>query len=351
MEIDDITLDEDTVYFIAEAGVNHNGSLETAKKLIDAAATSGADAVKFQTFSADRLVTKDASKVDYQSETTGDGSQYEMLKRYELDRKAHEQLIEHCNERDITFLSTPFDSESADMLADLGVSAIKIGSGELDNHPLLEHVAGLGLPLIVSTGMSTMDEVHAAQDVIRSVDHKLDVIFLHCTSAYPCSLDDVNFRAMRTMIDELDEPVGYSDHTTLPETPAFAVAAGAVLVEKHFTLDISLAGPDQETSLEPAELTRSVALARDAFRSRGCSVKKVTEAERVNRSAVRKSIHAATDLREGAILTEANTTIIRPADGLSPTVYESILGSKITEDLSEGDPVLESVLNSDVGSG
>lgn len=350
MEIDGITLGEDTVYFIAEAGVNHNGSLETAKKLIDTAATSGADAVKFQTFSADRLVTKDASKVDYQSETTDDESQYEMLKRYELDRKAHEQLIAYCTERDITFLSTPFDWESADMLADLGVSAIKIGSGELDNHPLLEHVAGLGLPLIVSTGMGTMDEVHAAHDVIRSVNDELDVIFLHCTSAYPCSLDDVNLRAMETMIDELGEPVGYSDHTTLPETPAFAVAAGAVLVEKHFTLDTSLPGPDQEASLEPTELTRAVALVRDAFRCRGYSKKRITDAERANRSAVRKSVHAATDLREGAVLTEANTTIIRPADGLSPTEYDSILGAEITEALSEGDPILESVLNSNLQS-
>lgn len=345
MELDGVTVGEDNAYFIAEAGVNHNGSLETAEKLIDTAVASGADAVKFQTFSADRLVTKDASKVAYQSDTTGKGSQYEMLKRYEIDRSTHEQLMSYCNKRDITFLSSPFDPESADMLADLGVSAIKIGSGELDNHPLLEHVAGLGLPLIVSTGMGTMDEVRAARDVIRSVDRESDVAFLHCTSAYPCSLDDVNLRAMKTMMDELDEPVGYSDHTTLPETPSFAVAAGATIVEKHFTLDSDLPGPDQEASLEPAELTRAVGLVRDASQACGCSIKKPTDVERANRSAVRKSVHAATDLPEGTTLTKANTTVIRPADGLSPSVYDSILGSEITEDLSEGDPILMSMVN------
>lgn len=347
MKLDGITVGVDDAYFIAEAGVNHNGNLETARQMIDVAVESGADAVKFQTFSADRLVTKDAEKVDYQSEATDNGSQYEMLKRYELDRAAHEQLMTYCEDQDITFLSTPFDPESADMLADLGVSALKIGSGELNNHPLLEYVAGLGLPLIISTGMGTMAEVHAARDVIRSVDEDTDLALLHCTSSYPCSMSDVNLQAMETMMDELDEPVGYSDHTTLPETPAFAVAAGAEVVEKHFTLDSALSGPDHEASLEPAELTRSVGFVRDAFQSRGSPIKKPTDAEIENRSSVRKSLHVATDLPAGKVLTESNITIIRPADGLSPTEYDSVLGKTVNQDLSQGDPIVESVLQSD----
>jgi N-acetylneuraminate synthase/N,N'-diacetyllegionaminate synthase len=339
MELDGVTLGADGVYFIAEAGVNHNGSLETAERLVDVAADSGADAVKFQTFSADRLVTENTTKAEYQTETTGEGSQYEMLKRYELDRSDHDRLMSYCDKRDITFLSTPFDTESADMLADLGVPAIKVGSGELDNHPLLEHVATLDLPLIVSTGMGTMDEVSAARDVIRSADPNVDLAFLHCTSTYPCSIDDVNLRAMETMIETLEEPIGYSDHTTLSETPAFAVAAGATVVEKHFTLDSTMAGPDHKASLEPPELEAAVALVRTAFRSRGRSVKEPTEAEIENRSVVRKSIHAGVDIAAGTRLQEQHLAIIRPAEGLSPTDYSAVVGSKTTKDLQAGDPI------------
>jgi N-acetylneuraminate synthase/N,N'-diacetyllegionaminate synthase len=347
MELDGVTLGVDGVYFIAEAGVNHNGSLETAEKLVDAAADAGADAVKFQTFSADRLVTKNATKAEYQTETTGEGSQYEMLKRCELDRSDHDRLMRYCDERDITFLSTPFDTESADMLADLGVPAIKVGSGELDNHPLLEYVATLDLPLIVSTGMGTMDEVSAARDVIRSVDAHADLAFLHCTSTYPCSIDDVNFRAMETMLETLDEPIGYSDHTMLSETPAFAVAAGASIVEKHFTLDSTMTGPDHKASLEPPELEHAVALARTAFRSRGRSVKEPTEAEIENRSVVRKSIHAAVDIAAGTHLQEHHLDIIRPAEGLSPTAYSTVVGCKTTTDLRAGDPIKSDAVATD----
>lgn len=339
MELDGITLGVDDVYFIAEAGVNHNGSLETAKKLVDVAADSGADAVKFQTFSADRLVTETATKAKYQTKTTGEESQYKMLKRHELDRSDHNQLMRYCDERNMTFLSTPFDTESADMLADLGVPALKIGSGELDNHPLLEHVATLDLPLIVSTGMGTMEEVSAARDVVRSVDPSADLAFLHCTSTYPCSINDVNLRAMETMIETLEEPIGYSDHTALSETPSFAVAAGATIVEKHFTLDSTMAGPDHKASLEPPKLEAAVALVRTAFRSRGRSVKEPTEAEIENRSVVRKSIHAAVDIAAGTRLQEQHLAIIRPADGLSPTDYSAVVGSKTTKHLQAGDPI------------
>lgn len=348
MELDGITLGVDDAYFIAEAGVNHNGSIETAEKLIDVAANSGADAVKFQTFSADRLVTENATKAEYQAETTGEGSQYEMLKRYELDPSAHERLMAYCYEEDITFLSTPFDPDSADMLADLGVSAIKIGSGDLDNHPLLEHVAGLGLPLIVSTGMATMDEVAAASDIIHSANHDAAVTFLHCTSEYPCSVADVNLRAMESMREKLELPVGYSDHTTLPETPALAVAAGAVLVEKHFTLDSTLPGPDHAASLEPAELSQAVNLVRAAHQSRGSPVKEPTDAELENRSVARKSLHAATDIQSGTTLSESHITILRPGDGLSPALYDSVLETQVTEDIPKGKPILETALRSDV---
>jgi N-acetylneuraminate synthase/N,N'-diacetyllegionaminate synthase len=339
MELDGITPDVDGVYFIAEAGVNHNGNLETAEKLIDIAVESGADAVKFQTFSADRLVTQDASKANYQTKTTDEGSQYEMLKRYELDRAAHEQLLSYCDECGITFLSSPFDAESADMLADLGVSAIKLGSGELDNHPLLEHVAGLGLPMIVSTGMGTMDEVYAACEVIRSVNQEIDVVFLHCTSEYPCSVEDMNLQAMTTLATKLNEIIGYSDHTPLPETPAFAAAAGATVVEKHFTLDSTLPGPDHEASLEPSELFRSVELVRTAFKSRGSPTKKPTAVELQNRSVARKSLHAAVDIPAGTLLKQQHIDIIRPADGLSPKEYSSVLGKETKRNIQRGEPI------------
>ena len=336
-------------YVIAEAGVNHNGDLGTAEELVNAAAEAGADAVKFQTFSADRLVTREASKADYQTETTGEGSQYEMLKRYELDRAAHERLIDRCAERGITFLSTPFDPGSADMLADLGLPAIKVGSGELDNHPLLEHVAGLGLPMVVSTGMGTMAEVHAARDAIRNVDPDADIVFLHCTSAYPCALEDVNLRAMGTMGEELDEPVGYSDHTTLPETPSFAVAAGACLVEKHFTLDRSMAGPDHEASLEPDELARAVELARAAARARGCPEKRPTDAELENVTVARKSLHAAVDISVGTTIEASHVDIVRPGDGVSPRHLERVVGAVAVEAVPAGKPIPDGAVDVALG--
>jgi len=341
MEINGRLIPEDSPYFIAEGGVNHNGDLEMAERLIDAAAEAEADAVKFQTFSADRLVTQDAQTAEYQEETTDENSQYEMLRQYELDRAAHERLMDYCAEREITFLSTPFDPESADMLADLGVPAIKVGSGELDNHPLLEHVAEIGLPMIVSTGMGTIEEVHEAYEAITAANPDVDLVFLHCTSAYPAAIEDVNLRAMKTMDIELPVPVGYSDHTTLPETPALAVAAGACVLEKHFTLDSSLPGPDHEASLEPDELARCIELNEIATRSLGDSEKQPVNAEMANRSVARKSLHAATDLESGTILTESHLKIVRPADGLSPREYQAVLGKRISNPLSADDPLRE----------
>lgn len=342
MEIDETEISADGApYFIAEAGVNHNGDLNLAEQLIDVAADAGADAVKFQTFSTDRLVTQDAETADYQEESTGKGSQYEMLQQYELDRAAHKRLIDYCEEREITFLSTPFDRESADMLADLGLPAIKVGSGELDNHPLLEHIAGLDLPMIVSTGMGTMEEVRAAYESIRSVNSEIGLVFLHCTSSYPAEVEDVHLRAMKTMDQELPTLVGYSDHTTLPETPALAVAAGTCVVEKHFTIDSTLPGPDHRASLEPDELERAVSLANTASRALGTRDKQPVDAEMEVRSVARKSLHAARDLESGTTLSESDLKIIRPAEGISPQNYSSVLGREVAQDICEEEPVTE----------
>jgi N-acetylneuraminate synthase/N,N'-diacetyllegionaminate synthase len=320
-------------FFIAEAGVNHNGNLDTAKELIDVAADAGADAVKFQTFSADRLVTPEASKAEYQTEKTGEGSQYDMLKQYELDHESHEVLFEYCKKKNIMFLSTPFDQKSANLLAELGVNAIKLGSGELDNIPLIKHVSQFGISLIVSTGMGTLEEVVEAHEAIQSVNPDIDVVFLHCTSAYPCSIDDVHLRAMQTMRDELEVSVGYSDHTTLPETPALAVAAGACV------LDSTLPGPDHEASLEPDELEQSINLVDIASRALGTPDKEPTPAELDNLQKTRKSLHAAVDIPEGTRIKEEHLDIIRPAEGISPKQYETLLGSKTSHDLAKNTPI------------
>ncbi|MDF9745849.1 N-acetylneuraminate synthase [Natrinema salsiterrestre] len=326
-------------FFIAEAGVNHNGSLDRAKKLIDVAADAGADAVKFQTFSADRLVTPDASTARYQESATGETDQHEMLKQYEIDRAKHRKLFDYCSEQDITFLSTPFDPESADMLADLGVSAFKIGSGELDNHPLLTHIAEYGLPMVVSTGMGTMSEVRKAHNAVRSVSSDIDISFLHCTSAYPTPITDVNLRAMETMSEEFPLPVGFSDHTTMPETTALAVAAGACIVEKHFTVDSTLPGPDHEASLEPDELCRAVALVKQASAARGGPTKEPTANELENLEQIRKGLYAATDIPADTRITKAHIDIMRPAVGLSPQQYDSVLGRRTTDVIDAGDPL------------
>jgi N-acetylneuraminate synthase/N,N'-diacetyllegionaminate synthase len=345
MEIGSTTVDDDTVYFIAEAGVNHNGDLGIAERLVDAAADAGADAVKFQTFTADRLVTPSAQTVDYQEETTGEETQLEMLEQYELDETAHERLVDYCDERDITFLSTPFDRESATLLDDLGLPAIKIGSGELDNLPLLEYVAELGRPMIVSTGMGTLSEVRTAYDAIRSGDEQLPLVLLHCTSVYPARMDEVNLRAMQTLDDEFPVPIGYSDHTTAVETPGFAVAAGATFVEKHFTLDRTLPGPDHEASLEPDELADAVSIAIEAARAKGSADKEPAERELENRSVIRKSLHAATAVDAGDELTEENVGIVRPADGLPPADRQRVLGTKVTKPLRPGEAITENVLS------
>ncbi|MFC4357693.1 N-acetylneuraminate synthase [Halobium salinum] len=344
-------VDPDAALFIAEAGVNHNGDVELAERLIDAASEAGADAVKFQTFTADRLATEAAPKAEYQNEAVGEKSQHEMLRELELPSEAHIRLQEYCRERNITFLSTPFDVASATLLDELDVPLIKLGSGELNHAPLLEHVAELGRPIILSTGMGTMDEVRAARERIRAVDPDLHLTFLHCTSEYPTDLADANVRAMGRMATELPEPVGYSDHTTEVTTPAFAVAAGASIVEKHFTLDRTLPGPDHRASLEPDELSESVSLVRQASTALGSPEKVPTPAEIENRKVIRKSLHAARAIGVGETLSAADVSVTRPADGLAPTAYESVLGRTVTSDLAPGDPLTAESLSAETDGG
>lgn len=335
----------DGVYVIAEAGVNHNGDTERALELVDVAARCGADAVKFQAFTADRLVTKDARKADYQSEQLDEEtSQWEMLKQYELSADQHRRLQRRCSERDITFLSTPFDVASADLLDELSVPLIKLGSGEVTNEPLLRHVASFGRPIVLSTGMSTLEEVRRALDWITDVDAECPVVALHCTSQYPASIDNVNLNVLQTMATELDVPIGYSDHTMAVETPALAVAAGAHVVEKHFTLDSSLPGPDHEASLEPPDLEAAVDLVRRTERMMGDPEKRPTRGEEETRSVVRKSLHAADCIGRGERFTEANIAVLRPTDGLEPYYYDEVVGRRASTTLEEGEPITAAVL-------
>ncbi|MFP9193828.1 N-acetylneuraminate synthase family protein [Natrialbaceae archaeon A-CW1-1] len=329
----------DAVYFIAEAGVNHNGDLDLAFELIDAAANAGADAVKFQTLDADRLVTEEAPKATYQQRATDSGSQHEMIRQYELGKDEHAQLIERCARNDITFLSTPFDPESANLLDDFDVPMLKIGSGELDNHPFLEHVAGFGRSLIVSTGMATMEEVENAYDLIRSVDSTLDLALLHCTSEYPTTHANTNLRAMQIMDETFPVPVGHSDHTPDIETPSFAAAAGAAIVEKHFTMDRTLPGPDHEFALEPDGLARAVSLARNAATARGSPVKRPTSGEMELRELSRKGLHARRDLEPGDTLTEEVISIKRPATGISPAHLSAVLDKQVQSPIEGGEPI------------
>lgn len=341
MEIGDWASSSDSVYFIAEAGVNHNGDLSIARNLVDTAAYAGADAVKFQTFRTNQLVTGSAPTAEYQANASGDESQHELLAELELDAKAHESLMRYCEERGVKFLSTPFGFETASFLKSLDVDAYKIGSGDLTNHPLLRQIASYGRPMIVSTGMSTLDEVRDAFQAIRDVNADVPVALLHCVSAYPTPIEDANLRAIDTLADEFDIPIGFSDHTTAVETPALAVAAGAQIVEKHFTIDRDLSGPDQETSLEPDELARSIDLVRDATQALGDGIKKPTAAEEETRKVSRKGLVAATRLEAGDTLTKSDVSIKRPPTGLSPTELAGVVGRTLVKPVSPDEPLTE----------
>lgn len=313
-------------FIIAEAGVNHNGSLEMARQLVDVAVQAGANAIKFQTFQSEKLVSPQAPKAHYQLQTTNTSeSQLTMLKRLELSFEAFRELYTYCHDRGILFLSTPFDDESADFLDDLGVAAFKIPSGEVTNTPFLTHVARKGKPLIVSTGMAHLGEVETAVRTIEATGNQKFVL-LHCVSNYPADPADINLRAMATMAAAFGVPVGYSDHTMGAEVALAAVALGACVIEKHFTLDRTLPGPDHRASLEPEELRHLVQGIRTVESALGHGRKEPTASE-INTAAVaRKSLVAERDIAVGTQLTEQHIAIRRPGYGLPPMMLPYVLG-------------------------
>jgi N,N'-diacetyllegionaminate synthase len=315
-------------FIIAEAGVNHNGSLELAKKLVDVAADAGADAVKFQTFKADKLVAKAAQKAEYQKQTTSaDESQYEMLKKLELDDSAHRELISHCNEKKVLFLSTPFDHDSIDMLNGCGMPIFKIPSGEITNLPYLRHVGRLGKEVILSTGMADLGEIEDALNVLMQAGTpKEKITILHATTEYPCPIDEVNLRAMQTIRNAFGVKVGYSDHTRGIEVPIAAVAMGASIIEKHFTLDRTMEGPDHKASLEPQELNSMVQAIRHITLALGDGIKKPSKSELKNIAIARKSIVAASPIKIGERFSADNMTIKRPGNGMSPMCWDAVIG-------------------------
>ena len=317
------------VRIIAEAGVNHNGSVERALAMVDAAARAGADVVKFQSFNPEALVVASAAKADYQVRETGDGSQLEMLRTLRLDQLAHRRLIERCEAVGIEFLSSPFDVESVQMLASLGVNEFKIASGEVTDLPVLLAVARHAESVLLSTGMASMEEVEGALAALQKAGlARANVTLLHCTSEYPAPYSEVNLRAMVEMRRAFDLPVGYSDHTSGIEVSLAAVTLGAVVIEKHFTLDRGLPGPDHAASLEPEELANLVCAVRHVSEALGAARKKATPSERRNVAHARKSIVAARDIAAGELLTDENLTAKRPGGGLSPMLWDSIVGRR-----------------------
>jgi len=327
---------------IAEAGVNHNGDMVLARKLIDVAAASGVDMIKCQTFSADKLVTAQACKADYQKHTSSsDESQYKMLHRLELNREMHEELIAYCELRRIQFHSTGFDVESVDMLLNLGINTFKIPSGEIANLPYLRYIGRHGLSTIISTGMADLGEVEKALDVLEKAGTSRKLItVLHCNTEYPTPMADVNLRAMLTIRDAFGVAVGYSDHTLGIEVPIAAVALGATVIEKHFTLDRNLPGPDHNASLEPDELKAMVAAIRNIEQALGDGIKRLTSSEAKNKLLVRKSLVASHAIKMGDIFSAQNVTTKRPGTGISPMRWDEIMGRAAPRDF-EADELIE----------
>lgn len=323
---------------IAEAGVNHNGDIKLAKKLIDVAAKAGVDYVKFQTFKTENLVSKNAIKADYQISNSGtEDTQFEMLKKLELSIDDHYQLIDYCKSKNVDFFSTGFDLQSLDLLYDLGLRLFKIPSGEITNLPYLRKVAKLADKVIVSTGMCSLNEISDAIDVITSEGlNKNNIIVLHCNTEYPTPMGDVNLLAMQTISNKFGINVGYSDHTLGIEIPIAAVALGAKVIEKHFTLDRKMEGPDHAASLEPAELVNMVTSIRNIELALGSGIKTPSISELKNIKVARKSIHLINDLKEGDQIKESNLIMVRPGDGISPMLIDTIIGKKVNKNLYSG---------------
>ncbi len=326
---------------IAEAGVNHNGDIETAKKLIDAAADAGVDYVKFQTFKASKLVSKQAKKASYQNINTGNTteSQLEMLQKLELSEADHYLLLDYCRQKQVNFFSTAFDLDSLDFLNSLGLTLFKIPSGELTNLPYLEKVAHIAQEIIISTGMSTMNEIAETITALKQIS-KAKITVLHCNTEYPTPYADVNLLAMDTIRQKFDVEVGYSDHTLGIEVPIAAVALGATVIEKHFTLDKTLPGPDHAASLEPAELKAMVTSIRNLEKAIGNSIKEPSPSEIKNIAIARKSIHLKTNKRKGDKLQEEDLEMLRPGDGISPMKFRSLIGKILLHDLPLGHKLL-----------
>lgn len=326
-------------FIIAEAGVNHNGSLEMAKRLIDEAKKAGVDCVKFQTFKSELLVTDDAPLADYQADNIkNSNNQLDMLKKLELSYSEFEDLYDYCNQKDIMFLSTPFDVESAEFLNNLNMKIWKIPSGEITNLPLLEYIGSRNSKILLSTGMSDDDEVAAAIDILNSVG-KNEIVLLHCTTEYPAPYDSVNLKAMLTLRDRFNLPVGYSDHTLGNEVAVAAVAMGASVIEKHFTLDKTLDGPDHKASLEPDELAGLVRVIRHIDVALGDGIKQVQTIEKKNKLVARKSIVAGRDIRKGEEITREMLAVKRPGTGISPMNLGAVIGTKAIKDFKKNEMI------------
>jgi len=330
-----------SVFIIAEAGVNHNGSIELAFKLIDAAVEAGVDAVKFQTFKAENLVSKNTQKAEYQKKTTdASESQLDMLKKLELDVDVHKKLIKYCNAKGILFLSSPFDHDSIDLLNELGIEVFKIPSGEITNLPYLRRIGSLAKQVILSTGMSTLKEVGDALAIlVDSGTKKENITVLHANTMYPTPMEDVNLNAMQTIQKEFDIAVGYSDHTLGIEVDIAAVAMGASIVEKHFTIDKAKEGPDHKASLEPEELRAMVIAIRNVEKALGDGIKIPSGSEKPNIVVARKSILANQKIKKGDTLTEENIIVKRPGNGISPMKWDEVIGLVAAKDYQVDDKI------------
>jgi N,N'-diacetyllegionaminate synthase len=331
-------------FIIAEAGVNHNGDEALALRLVDIAAECGADAVKFQTFTADKLVRPGADKAEYQKRETGEGDQHAMLKALEMSETMHRKLVERCSQAGIEFMSTPFDEDAADLLLGLGMRRIKVPSGEITNEPFLEFLAAKGVPLIVSSGMATLDEIQRAVAVIAAARKQAGhtqplsevLTILHCTSNYPALCADVNLRAMQTIAAETGLPAGYSDHTLGVAVSTAAVALGATVIEKHFTIDRNLPGPDHKASLSPEELAQLVRQIRDVEAALGSPVKQPAPSELPVRELVRRSVTAIKPLPAGTVITGEHVALLRPGNGIAPRELKSVIGRAAARDIPGG---------------
>ena len=330
---------EKKVFIIAEAGVNHNGSLELAKKLIDVAVESKVDAVKFQTFKAKNVISKNAEKANYQKESTGiQESQLEMVQKLELDKSAHYELMLYCKKNKIIFLSTPFDHDSIELLNEMGLEIFKIPSGEITNLPYLEHIGKLNKKIILSTGMADIGEIEDALDIlVQAGTDKNNITILHANTMYPTPMEDVNLKAMLTIANTFGLKYGYSDHTLGIEVDIAAVALGATVIEKHFTLDKTMPGPDHQASLNPLELKEMVSGIRNIELALGNGIKKPSKSEKPNIDVARKSIVAKLNIKKGEIFTKNNLSIKRPGSGMNPMLWNEIMGTVARKDYSEDD--------------